>query len=64
MRKIYWFAAAVALILAGIAGWAVSTSQARLEATATTGTVDPHQLMMSAKDLPVEEYKDYSLVFE
>jgi hypothetical protein len=64
MRKIYWFAAAVALILAGVAGWAVSTSQARLEPTATAVTVDPHQLMMNAKDLPVEKYKDYSVVFD
>jgi hypothetical protein len=56
------FAASVAaLILACIAGWAVSDTPAR--ATPTTVQIDPFTLMTSAKQLPTEHFEDYSLVF-
>jgi hypothetical protein len=62
MRKIALFAVPAAVILAGIGAWAASTTQARL-ATAPEVRVDPFPLMMNSKELPVEEFTDYSLVF-
>jgi hypothetical protein len=62
MRKIALFAVPAAVILAGIGAWAVSTTQARLE-TPPEVRIDPFQLMMNSKELPVEEFIDYSLVF-
>jgi hypothetical protein len=62
MRKIALFAVPAAVILAGIGAWAASTTQARLE-TAPEVRIDPFQLMMNSKELPVEEFVDYSLVF-
>jgi hypothetical protein len=65
MRKISMFAAATALILAGgIGAWAISTTQARVEAAAPAVSVDPLQVMMkNTKELPAEEFVDYSFVF-
>jgi hypothetical protein len=62
MRKIALFAVPAAVILAGIGAWAASTTQARLE-TALELRIDPFPLMMNSKELPVEEFTDYSLVF-
>ncbi len=62
MRKIYWFAAA-ALIMTGIGGWAASTTHARVDIPAATVRISPVELMTTAKDLRVEEFEDYSLVF-
>jgi hypothetical protein len=54
------FAASVAaLIVACIAGWAVSETQARV----AVSTIDPFQLMTSEKQLPTEHFADYSFVF-
>ena len=54
------FAASVAaLIVACIAGWAVSETQARVAAP----EIDPIRLMTSAKQLPTEHFADYSFVF-
>jgi hypothetical protein len=58
------FAASVAaLILACVAGWAVSDSQARVASPATV-QIDPFTLMTSAKQLPTEHFADYSFVFD
>jgi hypothetical protein len=66
MRKTTFAAiAAGALILAGIAGWAYP-SHRTLEAEASTSIeakIDPFSLMSTAKDLPTEEFEDFSLVF-
>jgi len=62
MRKIALFAVPAAVILAGIGAWTASTTQARLE-TAPQVRIDPFQLMMNSKELPVGEFTDYSLVF-
>ena len=63
MRQIHLFAAAAAaLILACVAGWAMSDTQARV-ATPSTVQIDPFQVMMSAKQLPTEHFVDYSFVF-
>src|SRR6478672_4762147 len=48
---------AAALILACVAGWAISDTQARVAAPATV-QIDP--LTMSAKQMPPEHFADYS----
>jgi hypothetical protein len=56
------FAASVAaLILACVAGWAVSDTQARVPMP--TVQIDPITMMTSGKQLPTEHFADYSLVF-
>jgi hypothetical protein len=64
MRQTNLFAAAAAaaLILACVAGWATSDTQARV-ATPSTVQIDPFQVMVSAKKLPTEHIADYSFVF-
>jgi hypothetical protein len=62
MGKIGLFAAsATALIVACIAAWAVSDTQARVPTP--TVQIDPHAMMIGAKQLPTEHFVDYSLVF-
>jgi hypothetical protein len=55
-------ASAAALILACVAGWAVSDTQARVAAPATV-QIDPFAAMTSATQLPTEHFADYSFVF-
>ena len=66
MRKTIFAAiAASALILASVAGW-VSPSHRPLEAKASIsieGRIDTFSLMSTAKDLPMQEFEDFSLVF-
>jgi hypothetical protein len=63
MGKTGLFAAsAAALILACVAGWAVSDTQARVAAPATV-QIDPFKMMTGAKQLPTEHFADYSFVF-
>jgi len=54
-------AAAAALILACVAGWATSDTQARVATPSIQ--IDPVQAMVSAKKLPTEHFVDYSFVF-
>jgi hypothetical protein len=62
MRKINLFAAAAAaLILACVWGWASSTGTKA--ADLTTVQIDPFQAMVNAKSSPRSHYDDYSLVF-
>jgi hypothetical protein len=64
MRKIALFAVSAAVILAGIGAWAASTTKARVIAPiGVEAAIDPFQLMMNSKELPVEEFTDYSFVF-
>ena len=58
----FFAASAAALILACVAGWAVSDTQARVAAPATV-QIDPFKVMTSAKQLPTEHFADYSFVF-
>ena len=66
MRKTTFAAiAASALILASVAGW-VYPSHRPLEAKASIsieGRIDTFSLMSTAKDLPTQEFEDFSLVF-
>jgi hypothetical protein len=59
MRKVSMFAAA--LVLIGIATWAVTTNE-RVAASTPVG-IDPLQMMTNAKGLPVSDYVDYTFVF-
>jgi hypothetical protein len=62
MRKTGLFAASVAaLLLACIAGWGVSGTQARVAAPSVQ--IDPFEMMTSAKQLPTGHFTDYSFVF-
>ena len=63
MRKISLYVIAAFVILTGVGGWIASTTQARVEAPALAETVDPLQVMTNARDLPTEEFKDYTFVF-
>ena len=65
MCKSYWFIAAAILVLAGIVGWAStpSTHARVVNAPAIAVQIDTLQLMRHAKNLPVEEFEDYSLIF-
>jgi hypothetical protein len=61
MRKIS-LVAAIALMLFGVAAWATSTIQARLDPPAVA-QINPSQITMGAGRLPVAHYHDYSLEF-
>ena len=64
MRKIGLFAAAAALIVAGVGAWVATTTQARVIAPiGVRAAIEPLQLMMNAKQVPPEEFVDYSFVF-
>ena len=66
MRKTTFAAvAAGALILAGFAGWAIPSNRP-LQAKASSAIeprMDPFSMMAGTKDLPTEEFQDFSLVF-
>ena len=64
MRKISLVAAitAIALMLAGVGVWGTSTTPARIDVPAGA-EINPSQIMMGARHLPVAHYDDYSLVF-
>ena len=61
MRKIS-LVAAIALMLAGAGVWATSTTQGRID-TPAAAQIDPSQIMIGARHLPVAHYHDYSLEF-
>jgi hypothetical protein len=65
MRRIGLIAVVAALTLVDVGGWmewVTSTSQARL-ATPAGDSIDPSQIMTSAKNLPTAEFVDYTFVF-
>ena len=62
MRKIS-LVAAIALMLAGVGVWATSTTQARLDVRAGA-QINPLQITMGARNLPIAHYDDYSLEHE
>ena len=64
MRKITLFAVAAAFIVAGVGAWVATTTQARVIAPiGARAAIDPLQVMMNARELPTEEFIDYSFVF-
>jgi len=65
MRKIGLIAVVAALILVGVGAWmewVTLDSQAR-PVTPMLESVNPSQITMNAKDLPVAKFVDYSLQF-
>jgi hypothetical protein len=54
-------AVAAALIAIGFGVWAAAPTKARVPSTGQG--IEPFQLMMNAKDLPSEEFADYTFVF-
>jgi hypothetical protein len=62
MRKTHLFAIAAAFIVAGVAGWAAPTTNARV-APSTGPGIEPLQLMMNATQLPAQHFDDYSVIF-
>ena len=50
------FAVAAAFILAVIGVWVASTTHARVEAAIEGYRIDPFQIMLNARDLPVEHH--------
>ena len=63
MAKTLFTVSAAAFIVACVAGWAaIPTSQARVP-EATTVQVDTFQLMTNARQMPAEQFVDYSFVY-
>ena len=63
MRKISLYVIATFLILTGVGGWIASTTQARVEAPTLAETINPSQITMTTRDLPTEQFTDYTFVF-
>jgi len=66
MRKssfILLILAALLVLTGGVGGWVTSTTQARVEPPAPAETIDPSQMMKSARDLPAGVFTDYTFVF-
>ena len=61
MRKIK-LVAAIASMLAGVGIWATSTTRARIDVP-VGAQIDPLQIMTNKRDLPVERYVDYTVIF-
>jgi hypothetical protein len=62
MRKIGLFTMTAALILAGVGAWAASTHRTPADTSAGV-RLDPSQMMVNAKALPIEDFVDYTFVF-
>ena len=62
MAKTLFAISTAALMVAFVAGWAVSDSQARV-AQAASVQVDTFEIMTTAKQMPAEHFADYSFVF-
>ena len=63
MRKFSLYVVATLVILTGVGGWIASTTQARVETPALAEGIDPSKMMVSAHDLPTEEFADYTFIF-
>ena len=63
MSKIGSIAVGTSLILAVVGVWVASTTQARRLETAPEVRIDPFQIMLNSKELPVENFTDHSVVF-
>ena len=68
MRKISFSlltVAGVLILITGVGGWVVSTTQARVEAPASVESIDPSRMTMNAPhDLPALKFTDRSFVFD
>ena len=62
MRKTKSIVVATALLIAAVAGWAASTTDANV-AAGTDVRIAPLQIMMNTTRPPAEHYDDFSFVF-
>ena len=62
MAKTLFAVSTAALMVAFVAGWAVSDTQARV-APAELVQIDTFEMMKTAKQMPSEHFADYSFVF-
>jgi hypothetical protein len=62
MRKTILFSVAATFIAIGFGVWAASPAKAPASPSIGQG-IDPHQLMMNAKNLSRAEFVDYTFVF-
>ena len=62
MRKTILFAVAATLIVIGFGLWAASPAKTPVSPSIGQG-IEPHQLMVNAKDLSRAEFVDYTFVF-
>jgi hypothetical protein len=62
MAKTLFAISTATLMVAFVAGWAVSDSQARV-AQAASVQVDTFEMMTNAKQMPAEHFIDYSFVY-
>jgi hypothetical protein len=60
MAKTLFTISTATLMVAFVAGWAVSDTHARV---ADTGQIDTFEMMKTAKQMPSEHFADYSFVF-
>ena len=58
----FFAVSAAALVVACLAGWGFSDTQARVAAPATV-QIDPFKVMTSATQMPTEHFADYSFMF-
>jgi hypothetical protein len=63
MRTISLLAIAAVAILVGVGGWVASTTHARVEAPIASGDMNLTQMTIDARDLPTEDFVDYTFVF-
>jgi hypothetical protein len=63
MRKIGLFAVAAALIVPGVGAWVATTKARVIAPIGARAAIDPLQTMMDARNLPTEDFVDYSFVF-
>ena len=62
LRKTILFSVAAALFAIGFGVWAASPAKAPVSPSIGQG-IEPHQLMVNAKEMPTVEYADYTFVF-
>ena len=60
MAKTLFAFSTATLMVAFVAGWAVSDTHARV---ADTVQIDTFEMMKTAKQMPAEHFADYSFVF-
>ena len=62
MGKTLFAVSTAALMVAFVAGWAVSDTQARV-APAESVQIDTFEMMKTTKQMPAEQFADYTFVF-
>jgi hypothetical protein len=63
MYKVRLFALATTLIVATATGWIATTTYARVKTPVSLVEINPSQITLNARNLPVEHFDDLSFVF-